>query len=203
MVCQPLLSICRMVMKRFAALCLLLIAVGCSKSDNSLSGSSTDTTECGVERWHVKNLLDADASSVRWNDSATSIAEQSAFDTVKVGEFTPRLDFEKQLYSIPCTIVAFKHEDDSDIHLIIVDGTDSMIAEVPSVSCAEIDASAHAPDFASARNWVFSHLGMPSTSFKSVNVPATVTGILFQDFPHGQKGHARNYREIHPVTKIE
>ena len=41
------------------------------------------------------------------------------------------------------------------------------------------------------------------SSFKHVNLPATVTGVPFQDFPHGQIGHAPNYVEIHPVLKIE
>jgi hypothetical protein len=190
-------------MKKILACSLLLFALACSKSDNAPSESTT-TKECGVERWHVKNLLDADAAAIDWNPVVSSIAEQDAFDSLHVGEFAARLDFEKLVVSIPCTIVAYKREDDSDIHIIMQDAAlDSMIGEIPSTSCAEIGASRHAAEFSAVQSWVFAHLGRPSTSFKTASFPATVTGVLFQDFAHGQKGHARNYRELHPVTKIE
>ncbi len=145
-----------------------------------------------------------DVAAIDWSATVSSIAVQDTFTQITVEEFTPRLAFEKQTVRIACTIVAFKQEDDSDIHIIMVDAfRDSMIGEIPDISCAEIGASHYATQFSGARDWLRVHLGTPSTYFKYVSVPATVTGVLFQDFNHGEKGHSKNFREIHPVTKIE
>ena len=176
----------------------------CSKSSDSPTQSAVDSIQCGVERWGVKTLTDSDAGSVALAAINSSIFEQDTCAQVTVGEQTPRLAFERQLVRIPCTIVAFKHEDDSDIHLIITDDIqDTMIAEIPSVSCPVVSTSAHAGDYRAAAQWVASNLGKLTTSFKHVSMKATITGVVFQDFAHGQTGHSPNYREIHPVLKIE
>ncbi len=190
-------------MKRYALLSLALFAAGCSNSNNN-SPSSPPEAPCGVERWSVKILTDPAAANIDWTPVATTIAEQNSFPQVTVSEDTARMSFEEQAVSMPCTIVAFKKEDDHDIHLILVDAEqDSMIGEIPGTSCAEVAASPFAPEFNSAAAWVANHLGTPATYFKHVDANVTITGVLFQDFPHGQDGHARNYREIHPVTKIQ
>ena len=185
-------------------LCLLVAAIltGCSKSSNSPSASTEP--ECGIERWHVKILTDPDTSFINWTPVTTTIAEQNSFPEITVSEDTTRMAFEDTVVTVKCTITAFVREDDKDIHLIIVDNSgDSMIAEIPSTECAEVAASAYASEFDAASLWVTNNLGTPSTDFKNVNKSATITGVLFQDFNHGQDGHAKNYREIHPVTKIE
>jgi hypothetical protein len=185
-------------------LCLLVVVImgGCSKSSNAPSASSEP--ECGIERWHVKILTDSAVTFINWTPVTTTIAAQNAFPIIAVSEDTPRMAFEEQAVTVQCTITAFVREDDKDIHLIIVDNSgDSMIAEIPSTECAEVAASKYAPQFDSASVWVTNNLGMPGSDFKNVNKSATITGVLFQDFNHGQDGHAKNYREIHPVTKIE
>ncbi len=185
-------------------LCLLVAVMmaGCSKS--STTSSTSSETECGIERWHVKILTDPDTSFINWTPVTTTIAEQNSFPEITVSEDTTRMAFEEQVVTVQCTITAFVRESDMDIHLIIVDNSgDSMIAEIPSTECAEVAASAYASQFDAAAQWVTNNLGSPKTDFKNVNVPATITGVLFQDFNHGQDGHAKNYREIHPVTKIE
>jgi hypothetical protein len=189
-------------MKRFACITLCLALAACSKSSNGPSSASEP--ECGVERWHVKILTDPAASQINRTPITTTIATQNAFPEITVSEDTTRMAFEEQVVTVSCTIVAFVREDDKDIHLIIVDNAkDSMIAEIPSTECAEVAASAYASDFDAASQWVTTNLGTPSTDFKNVNKAVTITGVLFQDFNHGQDGHAKNYREIHPVTKIE
>jgi hypothetical protein len=189
---------CESVNKVLLAIMAGLAFASCSKPTES------PQPECGIERWHVKNLLDPEAMAIRWSPLSSSIAQQDSFARITINENTPRLDFEKQATSIECTIVQFVKEDDGDIHLVLQDAAlDSMIAEIPSTDCAEVAGSPHASDFKAAYEWVREHLGNPSTSFKTANANVTITGVLFQDFDHGQKGHAKNYREIHPVTKIE
>jgi hypothetical protein len=190
-------------MKRYRWILLCILAAGCSKSNNNAPNSPSEP-ECGIERWHVKILTDPATSSINWTPISTTIAEQNGFPQVNVSEDTTRMAFEDTVVSMSCTIVAFKREDDKDIHLIVVDAAlDSMIAEIPSTDCAEVAASSHASDFDAAAAWVSTNLGTPSTDFKHVSKSVTIIGVLFQDFPHGQDGHAKNYREVHPVTKIE
>jgi len=190
-------------MKRYAPLLLILLVAGCSTSNNN-SPNAPSGSECGIERWHVKILTDPAAANIDWTPVGTTIAEQNSFPQLNVSEDTTRMAFEEQAVSMPCTIVEFKKEDDHDIHLVLVDqAQDSMIGEIPGTSCAEVAASPHAADFDAAAKWVSDQLGTPGTYFKHVNVNVTITGVLFQDFPHGQDGHAKNYREIHPVTNIQ
>lgn len=158
---------------------------------------------CGVERWSVKILTDTAVHSINWTPVQTTVAQENSFPQVSISEDIGRLDFEKQAVTLTATITAFKREDDSDIHLILVDQGDSMIAEIPNTSCQEVDASSFAPQFIQAAAWIATNLGKPSSDFKHVNKQATITGVRFQDFNHSQDGHAKNYREIHPVTKIE
>jgi hypothetical protein len=189
-------------MKRSRWILLCILAAGCSSSNNQ--PNSPSEPECGIERWHVKILTDAASSNIDWTPVATTIAQQNAFPQLIVSEDTTRMAFEEQAVSMACTIVEFKKEDDRDIHLVLVDtAQDSMIAEIPGTSCAEVAASSHAAGFDAAAKWISDHLGTPDTYFKHVNVSATITGVLFQDFAHGQEGHAKNYREIHPVTNIQ
>ncbi len=187
--------------RRYALLALTLFVASCTNSNNP---PSSPTAPCGIERWSVKILTDSAATNIHWTPIPTTIAEQNSFPQWNVSEHTPRMAFEDTVVSIPCTIVAFKKEDDHDIHLVLVDqAQDSMIGEIPGSSCPEVAASPFAAAFDSAAAWVANHLGKPDTYFKHVNVNATITGVLFQDFAHGQTGHARNYREIHPVTNIQ
>jgi hypothetical protein len=194
-------------MKRALILVLSLIIVGCSKPEAPTSGPAPADSiheACGVERWDVKNLLDKDATTINLTAHASSIVSIDTFTKISMPDSAPRMSFERQTLYVHCTIVAFKQEDDSDLHLIVTDdASDSMIAEIPNVSCTEVAKSPHAAEFIAARNWALQYLGVPKKSFVKTNVSATVTGVLFQDFPHGQKGHAVNYMELHPVLKIE
>ena len=45
--------------------------------------------------------------------------------------------------------------------------------------------------------------GQPSSShFKSISGTATITGVAFFDFKHGQTGVAPNAIELHPVVSF-
>ncbi len=188
---------------RYALAGLALFVAGCSSTNNN--PSSEAEAPCGIERWNVKILTDAATADINWTPVSTTIAQQNSFPEVKVSQDTTRMAFEEQAVTMSATIVAFKREDDQDIHLVLIDTSgDSMVAEIPGTKCAEVAASPFASEFDNAASWVAVHLGTPPTSdFKHVNANVTITGVLFQDFVHDVTGHARNYREVHPVTKIE
>src|ERR1700733_657713 len=180
-----------------------LIAIGCSKSSQPSSSADSTETECGVERWSIKTLTDPDTTLIVWTPVASTVAQQNGYSEISVDVNTPRQAFEKIVVSIPCTITAYRKEEDGDIHLVLLDAlNDSMIGEIPSVDCHEVAASPYAAEFLAASQWITENLGKPSTDFKYSNASVTITGVQFQDFEHEEVGHAKNYREVHPVIKI-
>ncbi|HEX4703951.1 MAG TPA: putative Ig domain-containing protein, partial [Pseudonocardiaceae bacterium] len=99
----------------------------------------------------------------------------------------------------------YKLESDSDYHLVLSDGVGgsghTMIAEIPDPTCV----GAGSPLLSSvtkARN-EFNAKFTVTTSFKTANVPVTVTGVGFFDFLHGQTGVAPNGVELHSVLDVQ
>ena len=48
-----------------------------------------------------------------------------------------------------------------------------------------------------------SRCGAATDQWRSLGAVAEIAGVGFWDFPHGQDGAARNYAELHPVTRIK
>jgi hypothetical protein len=109
-------------------------------------------------------------------------------------------------------LIAWKEESgptgDHDFHLILADPADhgkTMIAEVPSPSCASACASAKVDAFGAARQVLVNEVGTPpGTSILLLDPPLVVevTGVGFFDFDHKQDGLAPNCIELHPVLEI-
>lgn len=79
-----------------------------------------------------------------------------------------------------------------------------MVAEVPDPSCAE--GSPYAPRMAAARQAAADALGVVfGRKFRDLRgAPrARVTGAVFFDKVHGQRGMAPNGVELHPVLGFE
>src|ERR1700752_3517349 len=111
----------------FTVLAFAAFLASCSSSNNF----TTSEPECGIERWHVKILTDPAAQTINWTPMPTTISEQNSFPELHLSEDTGRIEIEEQAVTITGTITAFKREDDSDIHLIVVDDSgDSIIAEI-------------------------------------------------------------------------
>ncbi len=174
-----------------ARLACALLAICSSTAD-----AQEQVRACGVERWPVKILADKDRASVDFTPRATTIKELGAIPIPEVPyPYDRRLaPHELRVYRVRATIQRIVTEDDSDLHLILRDPTDTtatLIAEIPASSCA---------------------LGTErGTSYDSVRAVAQsvprgavveVEGVAFFDFIHNQLGRARNGIEIHPVLSI-
>ena len=151
---------------------------------------------CGVERWRVKILTDADKDSVSLGAEPTTI-------TALVGLPQPResrpergrLAMERRTFRIRGILVETRPQSDSDLHLILADPTDTtkrLVAEIPDSACAL--GSRHASDFAEARRAV---------ELLPNGILVDVTGVAFWDNEHGQIGSAENGIELHPVLRVE
>jgi len=113
---------------------------------------------------------------------------------------------ESTVYQVRARLVEAKLESDSDIHLVIRDlaTAGTMIVEFPLVpSCADGATAGAKTRMKNARAAFAAACGMPSdTSFESLTGKATIQGVGFFDFLHGQTGIAPNGIELHPVLRF-
>jgi hypothetical protein len=104
-----------------------------------------------------------------------------------------------RVFGLQARLVGVKREPDSDYHLILSEGSATMIAEMPLTTCTS--GAQHRYAMSMARAELERAVGGPvGESWIHPNLRVRVAGVLFFDDPHGQSGHARNYSELHPVT---
>jgi hypothetical protein len=153
---------------------------------------------CGVERWAVKTLSDPDAGTVNLVAKHATVVGLNALPAPTLpDDSTTRLPSERQAFRLTATLVKYKLEADEDIHLVLAAGGKTMIAEMPSVHC---DSGARARyAMLVARERLEREYGPASGHWTYVGQQATVTGVRFFDFNHGQSGVADNAVELHPV----
>jgi predicted small secreted protein len=181
------------------------LLAGCTRNTVDFDGvAQRETpTQCGVERWDVKTMTDPAAQRVNLTPTSATVEQLTALSVpAEFSRDAERLPSEFQTYTVQATILEFKEEADSDIHLVIV-GTsgETMIAEIPDPACAQ--GSRVEAQITGARGRFVDLFGQPSrSSWVEVNAPITVTGVLFFDVHHGQTGVAPNAVELHPVVAI-
>ncbi len=154
---------------------------------------------CGTERWSIKTGTDSQAASLSLVPQPTTIAALVAL-TAAGGGTSRTAPTETTVFELKdVTLTEIKLESDSDYHLVISDGTKSMIAEIPYPSCATTSAWAcwisRARSEVDARYNVSSSPQYPATT-------VTIRGVGFFDYYHGQTGVAPNAIEIHPILEL-
>lgn len=173
---------------------------------------------CGYERWAVKTGSDPAASSVNLTPQATTVAQLDAepqpapIVTGQKRRYPPqvkRLPAEMVTVTVHATLRSYAIEQDNDLHLVIQDGRATMIAEIPNPLCvrggpflAGIEAARQTFIAKTGYNPTPPPPGRYNPSFRTTNLPVTITGVVFYDFIHGQTGVAPNGIEIHPVTAL-
>ena len=156
------------------------------------------TASCGVERWPVKTLTDADVSKVKFTPVHTATVGYLGSLARAPGGQSSRGPLETRVYAVSARLARVKRESDSDYHLVLTAAGKSMIAEMPFSSC-DVGAS-HRTQMTGARTSLENALGGPvGSSWHYASNRVRVVGVLFFDFAHRQTGHAANYVELHPV----
>ena len=108
---------------------------------------------------------------------------------------------EDKTYQVICNITIKKVETDNDYHLVLSDGTHTLIGEIPDPTCSAAASSAYVNQYVAARNFVDTYIGSGTVS--SVHIAQVqVYGVAFVDPPHGQTGAAPNNLELHPILSI-
>ena len=100
---------------------------------------------------------------------------------------TTRLPFERHVFKVTAAVTLVRHENDSDLHLVLRAGSDHMIADAPSPGCTTRATPARRRQMAQAR------------AAAKLCARAEVTGVAFFDYDHGQTGIALNAIELHPI----
>src|ERR1700693_930079 len=158
-------------------------------------GPASRQVPCGTERWDVKTLTDPAAGSVDFthvkNSTVTKLGK--IHSTTHTASRRPE---EKVAYrikvildSLPTKKLGFKIEpNDSDIHLAVRDAAGkTMIVEFPNAGCTA--GAKKRAKMKNARAALIAACGQPpSASFRELHGTATITGVLFFDFFHHQRG---------------
>ncbi|HEU5378079.1 MAG TPA: hypothetical protein VFV38_21870, partial [Ktedonobacteraceae bacterium] len=168
------------------------------------SNPLSSTGSCGVERWSVKTGTDADAGSINLQSiTSTTIASLTSLPAPSTLPANNRVKpTETTVFQLHDTLTEFKLESDSDYHLVLQDTSGkTMISEIPDPACVG-SSSPLLSDIQRARA-EFDARFTVTTSFQTVNIPVTVTGVGFFDFLHGQTGVAPNGIELHAVLDIQ
>jgi hypothetical protein len=161
---------------------------------------------CGVERWSVKTLQDPAGKAMDLSKITRTTVGALRSKLVQRGPGGSRgQGVESAVYEVQARLVSAKLEDDDDIHLVIKGATSSgtMIVEFPAVTCASSATAGAKTRMKNARNAFVAACGMPgASSFTMLNGKATIRGVGFFDFLHGQTGVAPNGIELHPVLRF-
>jgi hypothetical protein len=160
------------------------------------------SAQCSGERWPVKIGADADANLVNLNStSPTSIAALTGIPVPSTLPDSARVQpNETTVWVLNATLVKYVRSFDSDYHMVISDGTRTMIAEIPDPGCVG-PGSPFAVGIAHARAQ-FDAVFTATTTFQTANVPVQITGVGFFDHLEGQEGIAPNGIELHPIIDI-
>jgi hypothetical protein len=154
---------------------------------------------CGSERWNIKTGTDSQASSLSLAPYLNTIGALAALPAAGGGS-TRESPTETTLWELKdVTLTELKLESDSDYHLVISDGSHTMIAEIPYPSCAT--NSAWSCFISRSRSEIDAKYTV-TTSPQYPSATVTLRGYGFFDYAHSQTGVAPNAIELHPVVEI-
>ena len=197
----------RSVKWKWAMAALVLFAAAIIVPLALLPSHRNEGASCRAERWPVKTLTDPAGRGLRLDlVQATTIEALRGLPARPGGESFRGGTVERTVYRVAARLVAAKAiEEDSDIHLVIADPQTggSMIAELPAFRCTVGATRPARLLMQRARVAFLRACGDPGADDYAEYGPrsrATVTGLGFFDFLHGQRGVAPNAIELHPVT---
>jgi len=109
--------------------------------------------------------------------------------------------FERHVWRVVAQITDYRRDADGNIRLILFDQSAYMIAALPAPRClsaATRDRSA----IVAAHDLFEKRCGQATIGWRKLGAVVHIDGVGLWNFAHGQRGHARNYAELHPVTRL-
>lgn len=195
----------------FMALFCIALCPASSAAALTAPESQSKDVGCGVQRVLVKQLDDASAPFVHFTPMATTVEH---LRTLPVPDgyskfHDERYDAESQVYSVQARLVEWKADADHDFHIVIADpfkGTETMVVEPPDPDCPAMKASGYAVKTEDVRALLVHCFGQPPKTHFVPFPPKTLavlTGVLFFDTVHGERGAPPNGVELHPLLRIQ
>jgi len=179
----------------------IVVACGIFAAATTAISAGQSAAACGPRLWGLKTLSDPGRGLIYLRPRPTTIAEVNARPMPRRTPTWRSQGYARHVWKLVAQIVEYKFEANGDIHLILFDGGDYMIAKLPSPACVP-RRSRDRRAIVSARRTFESHCGPVTNRWQFLGAIVYMSGVGFWDFPHGQRGHARNYAELHPVTGI-
>jgi hypothetical protein len=180
-------------------LVVLLSAIVAASTATSARGHGAGA--CGSQLRDLKTLTDSGRNRIFFRPQPTTIA---AINRRPMPSPTPTArtpGFARHVWRVAAQITQYRLDADGAIHLILFDANNYMIAEMPSPLCLSATTrDRHA--IADVRRTFESRCGAATPNWRSLGAVVSLSGVGFWDSARGQKGHARNYAELSPVTAI-
>jgi hypothetical protein len=197
------------------ALCTAALGIVCSSCGSGVTPNTPTPSPpiapnpplaCGIERWFVKTLADADAPRVDLSQvTANSIAELNRLSAHCDGAPDQRTYPEEfRVFEVSGRVIYIAHEDDRDYHIALEDPNapgSTVVTELADTMCAGAITSPHFATLRSVEGMFDILLGGRSPS-TLVGTILRVRGVGFYDFNHGQRGRSANCIELHPIVSV-
>src|ERR671925_1796239 len=185
-----------------AAALAAAVAAGLSVSVAGRATAQRAGLSCGSGRQALRALADSQRDLVRLRPTPTTVAAINALPAPRRTPTTRTTDFQRRVWRVRTQIVEYKLETDSAVHLVLYDGKQSyMTAVMPSSRCLPQTARARG-SIERARAFLEGLCGPARPSWRPLGAVVLIDGVGFWASPHGQYGHAANYAELRPVTKV-
>jgi hypothetical protein len=176
-----------------------IIAISALDDRRPATASLSVRTTCGHELWTLKTLSDPQRRLVNLSPRPTSVESIGDRRRPRPTPTSRTTPFERHVWRVRARIIEFRIQPDSDIHLVLVSHGAHMIAEMPRANCLP-DATRDRAAIINARAKLVRECRRPLFTWTRAHITAYVSGVGFWDYPRGQRGHAPNYAELHPVT---
>jgi hypothetical protein len=180
----------------------LVVVLGATLAATTATSAPAQKPDaCGSQLRDLKTLSDPGRTLVFVRPRSTTIA---AINRRPMPSPTPGVrtrGFERHVWSVAAQITQYRLEPDGAIHLILFDARAYMIAEMPSPLCLPSTAR-NRQTLLDVRKMFESRCGVATPTWRNLGAVVSISGVGLWDYPHGQRGHARNYAELSPVTGI-
>jgi len=190
---------------RAAALGGLVLVVGFFVSTLSTPGRSAAdvgaASACRYELSDLKTFSDRRRKLVYAGARPTTIIAINKRPMPRTRPALRSRGFERYVWMVFAQITDYRLGDDGAIHLILFDDGNYMRAALPAPACVPTFARARSA-IVGARRTFQQRCGVATPDWKKLGAVVALEGVGLWNRPHGQRGRAKNYAELYPVTRI-
>jgi len=186
-----------------SALLAAVVAAGLFASSPDRATAEHAHIGCGNENWPLKTLSDPERKLVDLRPTRTSVSEINHRPMPGRTPRTRTTPFARQVWRVRAQITEYKLSRDGEVYLVLYDGRKSyMTAGMPSTECLPGTTRARKA-IESARALLEGLCGPALPQWRPLGAVVLIDGVGYWNVPHDQHGHALNYAELHPVTRVQ